>query len=108
MDVYTLVNLIMDKYEYSFLHSLGFFRLFSFVIHVVNNLQIRACHPWLPKQLTSNLPIPKEVLWLEVQVNLYNMWTPMGKFVVEAVFQKNSCLFTYWPKCTKEFQNVEF
>ena len=44
--------------------------------------------PWLPKQLTSNLPIPKEVLWLEVQVNLYNMWTPMGKFVVKA-FSKN-------------------
>ena len=65
-------------------------------------------HPWLAKQLTSNPPIPKEVLWLEVQVNLYNMWTPMGKFVVKAFFQKFSCLFTYWPKCTKKFQNLEF
>ena len=65
-------------------------------------------HPWLAKQLTSNLPIPKEVLWLEVQVKLYNMWTPMGKFVVKAFFQKFSSLFTYWPKCTKKFQNLEF
>ena len=38
-------------------------------------------------------------MWLEAQVNLYNMWTPIGKSDVKMFFQLISCLFTYWHKC---------
>ena len=36
---------------------------------------------------------------LEAQVNLYNMWTPIGKSDVKFFFKLISSLFTYWHKC---------
>ena len=41
----------------------------------------------------------QEGMWLEAQVNLYNMWTPIGKSGVKFFFQLISCLFTYWHIC---------
>ena len=41
----------------------------------------------------------QEGMWLEAQVNLYNMWTPIGKSDVKMFFQLISCLFTYWHIC---------
>ena len=41
----------------------------------------------------------QEGMWLEAQVNLYNMWTPIGKSVVKAFFEFISSLFTFRPKC---------
>ena len=41
----------------------------------------------------------QEGMWLEAQVNLYNMWTPIGKSDVKKFFQLISCLFTYWHIC---------
>ena len=41
----------------------------------------------------------QEGMCLEAQVNLYNMWTPIGKSDVKFFFQLISSLFTYWHKC---------
>ena len=41
----------------------------------------------------------QEGMCLEAQVNLYNMWTPIGKSDVKKFFQLISCLFTYWHIC---------
>ena len=41
----------------------------------------------------------QEGMCLEAQVNLYNMWTHIGKSDVKKFFQLISCLFTYWHKC---------
>ena len=65
-------------------------------------------HPWLVMLSTPNLPIPQEVLRPEAQVNLKNTWTPMRNYVEKRYFQKNSYLFTYWPKCKQNAQNLNF